>query len=134
MWNDIKSRQFWIALAAGAAAALAIALLRGLSGGRTLGENAASLSDGLFVAGALMAGVGVLQAISGKTDFFDMLAYGVKSLGVMFTPFRKPENHPRYYDYKMQRQKKRKPPRLFLLFAGLALIALSAVCLVIGGV
>ena len=73
MWIDIKSRQFWIALAAGAAAALAIALLRGLGGGRTLGENAASLSDGLFVAGALMAGVGVLQAISGKTDFFDML-------------------------------------------------------------
>lgn len=123
-------RAFWIALGAGAALSVIIALLRGLNGSRPLAENAGILSDGFFIIGVLTAGVGGLLAIAGKTDFFDMLAYGVKSLAVMFTPFRKPEKHPRYYEYKMQRKERRKPPRMFLLWAGLVLIALAAACLI----
>ena len=124
-----KISPFWIALAAGIALSLLIAFLRGLGGGKTTSENAGILSDGFFVTGVLMAGVGALLAISAKTDFFDMLSYGVKSLVVMFTPFRKPENHPRFYEYKMQRKENRKESKMFLLFAGLALIAAAAVCL-----
>lgn len=121
--------RLWIAIGAGVVAGLLIALLRGLGGSQTPGQNAALISDGFFVTGALMGGVGALLAISGKTDFFDMLSYGVKSLGVMFTPFKKPENHPRFYEYKMQRKEKRKAPPMFILYAGLALIVLAALCL-----
>ena len=120
---------FGITLAAGIAVSVIIALLRGLGGAHTPAENAGILGDGFFVTGVLVAGVGGLVAISAKTDFFDMLSYGVKSLLVMFTPFKKPENHIRFYEYKMQRREKRKPHRWFLLAAGLILILLAAACL-----
>lgn len=123
--------RFFIALAAGAALALVIALLRGMGGSHTLRQNAGILSDGFFVSGIMLSGVGGLMAISGKTDFFDMFSYGFKSLLVMFTPFKKPENHPRFYEYKMQRREKRKEPRMFLLYAGLTLIAAAVVCLIV---
>ena len=124
-----KRTPFWIALGAGAAVSAVIALLRGMGGGKTLAENAGYMSDGFFVTGVLMAGVGGLLAISGKTDFFDMLGYGVRSLVVMFTPFKRPEKHPRFYEYKMERRARRSAPRMFLLFAGLILIAAAAACL-----
>jgi len=128
--KDIRIPPFWIAFAGGIILSVVIAFLRGMSGEKNLSENAGLLSDGFFVTGVLMAGIGGLMAISAKTDFFDMLSYGVKSLVVMFTPFRKPEKHPRYYEYKMQRKENRKQSKMFLLYAGFALIALAALCLV----
>lgn len=125
-----KGTPFLIAAAAGIVLSVAIALLRGMGGGKTAAENAGILSDGFFITGVLMAGVGALLAISAKTDFFDMLSYGVKSLVVMFTPFRNPAKHPRFYEYKLQRQQNRKPAKMFLLFAGLLMIAAAAVCLI----
>ncbi|MBR6186346.1 MAG: DUF3899 domain-containing protein [Clostridia bacterium] len=121
--------RFLIAFFSGAAAGVLIALLRGLGGGKTAQQNAALLSDGFFVAGVMLAGVGALLLISGKTDFFDMFAYGFKSLAVLFTPFKNPGKHPRFYEYKKQRQEKRKAPPPFLLFAGLALILAAALLL-----
>lgn len=131
--KEKRTPYFWITLGAGAALAVVIALLRGLSAADTTARAAAALSDGFFVVGVMLSGVGGLMAISGKTDFFDMLSYGVRSLAVMFTPFKKPENHPRFYEYKQQRREKRKAPKMFLLYAGLALIAVSALCLVFAG-
>ncbi len=131
--KDKNTLGFWIALGVGAAMAVLIALMRGLIHAENASQAAGLLSDGFFVAGVMLAGAGGLIAISGKTDFFDMLSYGFKSLGVMFTPFRKPEKHPRYYEYKQQRKEKRKPPKMFPLYAGLILIAIAAVCLVFNG-
>lgn len=125
-------KPFWIALGVGLAAAVGISLLRGLGRGLTTAQTFNCLSDGFFVAGIWMAGIGGLVAISSGTDFFDILSYGVKSLGVMFTPFKSPEKHPRYYEYKQQRAKKRTGPKWFLVWAGLALIALAVAMLALG--
>ena len=121
---------FLIALGAGAVLAAVIALLRGMGSGNTTAVNAGIMSDGFFVVGVLMAGVGALMAISGKTDFFDMLSYGGRSL-LKLIPFMRQKTQT-FYDYKLEKQAKRKEPKWFLLFAGLVLIGLAAVCLLFG--
>ena len=125
-------KPFWIALGAGLAVSLGICLLRGLGRGLTTAQTFNCLCDGFFVTGVWMTGIGVLMAISSGTDFFDMLSYGVKSLGVMFTPFKSPKNHPRYYDYKQQRKEKRTGPKWYLVYAGAVLLALSVAMLLPG--
>ena len=121
---------FLIALGAGTALAVVIALLRGMGSGNTTAMNAGIMSDGFFIVGVLAAGVGALMAIAGKTDFFDMLSYGSKSL-LKLIPFTR-QKHQTFYDYKLEKQAKRKEPKWFLLLAGLVLIGLAVVCLLFG--
>ena len=121
---------FLIALGAGTALAVVIALLRGMGSGNTAAVNAGIMSDGFFIAGVLTAGVGALMAIAGKTDFFDMLSYGGRSL-LKLIPFVRQKTQT-FYDYKLGKQARRKEPKWFLLFAGLVLIGFAAVCLLFG--
>ena len=51
----------------------------------------------------VFSGIGGLLIISTATDFFDMLTYGFKSLVVLFTPFKNPKDHPRFYEYDQMR-------------------------------
>lgn len=133
--DQIKTgKPFWIALSAGLVLAIGISLMRGLGRGMTTAQSFNCLCDGFFVVGIWMAGLGGLIAISASTDFFDMLSYGVKSLGVMFTPFKSPEKHPRYYEYKQERKRKRTGPKWHLVYAGAVLLALAVVMLVLGAV
>ena len=85
-----------------------------------------AISDGMLVPGVCLAGLGVLVWIS-STGFFDMIAYGFSSLLVMFTPFRNPKDHPRFYDYKQARAEKRQNPRMVILYVGIVFLALAAV-------
>lgn len=121
---------FLIALGAGTALAVVIALLRGMGSGNAAAVNAGIMSDGFFIVGVLTAGVGALMAIAGKTDFFDMLSYGGRSL-LKLIPFVRQKTQT-FYDYKLEKQAKRKEPKWFLLFAGLVLIGFAAVCLLFG--
>ena len=121
---------FLIALGAGTALAVVIALLRGMGSGNAAAVNAGIMSDGFFIVGVLTAGVGALMAIAGKTDFFDMLSYGGRSL-LKLIPFVRQKTQT-FYDYKLEKQAKRKEPKWFLLFAGFVLIGLAAVCLLFG--
>ena len=57
------------------AAAAAIARLRGFDFANPLALNARYLSDGCFVVGFILTGLGALIWIS-TTGFFDMMAYG----------------------------------------------------------
>lgn len=83
------------------------------------------ISDGLMAAGVCYAGVGLMVWIS-TTGFFDMISYGFSSLWVMFTPFKNPKNHPRFYDYKQAKMEKRKKSRTPVLYVGLAFLAAAA--------
>lgn len=85
-----------------------------------------AISDGLMIMGVVYAGVGLLTWVA-STGFFDMLSYGFASLWVMFTPFKNPKNHPRFYDYKQARQEKRKSPRLVVLYVGLGFLLAACV-------
>lgn len=84
-----------------------------------------SLSDGCFITGVLLAGVGFLTWIS-STGFFDMLYYGCQSLKVFVMPFKAPKKPKAFYDYKTERATKRKKPLNTVLLVGLAYLALAA--------
>jgi hypothetical protein len=75
-----------------------------LKGDRTL----ACLSDGAFVAGVILLGVGILVWVS-TTGFFDMLAYGMRGLGRALLPFLGLRKHENYYEYKQEKAEKRHP-------------------------
>ena len=128
-----EKRAFFVSLVIGTVISVVVSLFRGVGAGKTAAENLIGFSAGFFVTGVLFAGIGGLLIISTATDFFDMLTYGFKSLVVLFTPFKNPKDHPRFYDYKQIRKEKRGEVKTFLLFAGLALIALSALALGISG-
>ena len=111
-----------------AAIAVLIAVSRGLSLELPLQLNARYLSDGLFVVGFLLAGMGALIWIS-TTGFFDIMTYAVKSFLVLFTPIKKPKEHPNFFDYKEQRAERRGKPRFWMLAVGVAFLVLSVICL-----
>ena len=75
-----------------------------LKGDRTL----ACLSDGAFVAGVILLGVGILVWVS-TTGFFDMLSYGIRGLGRALLPFLRLRKHKNYYEYKLEKEAKRHP-------------------------
>ncbi|NLG24635.1 MAG: DUF3899 domain-containing protein, partial [Clostridiales bacterium] len=76
-----KWARYGLAVLAGALIALLAALRQGLDLAEPAYQNARHLSDGCFVAGLLLAGVGGLAAIA-ATGFFDMFAYAFHSLAV----------------------------------------------------
>ncbi len=84
-----------------------------------------SLSDGFFIIGVLLAGVGCLTWIS-NTGFFDMLTYGFHGLKVLIMPFKAPKKAKPFYDYKLEREEKRKKPLNLVLWVGLAYLGLAA--------
>ncbi|MDD6882473.1 MAG: DUF3899 domain-containing protein [Eubacteriales bacterium] len=112
------------------AAAAAIARLRGFDFANPLALNARYLSDGCFVVGFILTGLGALIWIS-TTGFFDMMAYGVQSLLVLFSILKSPKDHPSFYDYKQMRNAKRNKPRFGMLITGIIFILASLACLAI---
>lgn len=127
-----KMLKKWGGVLSSAAVALLIALpvsrLRGFAWGQAAAFNCRYLSDGFFVAGLLMTGLGALIWIS-TTGFFDIMSYGVRSLTVLFSSLKHPRDHKTYYDYKLERDAKRGKPRFSILLVGLASVALSALFL-----
>ena len=112
----------------GLAIALAVAAYRGLFGGSGPAQKLSALCDGCFVPGLLMTCVGLLSFCA-KNGAFDIFSYGVKSLKVLFTPFGKVENHPRYYDYKQEKEAQRGKAHWSLTVIGLCFLAASLVFL-----
>ena len=88
------------------------------------------LSDAFFVPGALLVCFGLL-AFCARGGVFDIFSYGVKSLKVLFTPFGKAEKHQRYYEYKLEKEARRRKPRPGTLYLGLSFVAAAALCLIL---
>lgn len=93
------------------------------------------LSDAFFVPGIVLCGFGILAWVS-HDGFFDAISYSAsKVTSLFFSVFRKDERHQQYYDYKMEKQERRKKPGnavivtgvVFLLLAGMfmALLAMN---------
>ena len=106
------------------------AVSREFGPGQTISMNARILSDGCFVAGLLMTGVGLLVWIS-TTGFFDIFSYGFHSLLVLFSPLRKPENHETFFDYKTAKEERRGKPMAAIVIVGVGYILVSLLCLVL---
>ena len=79
--------------------ALTLAVLAASSQGFSLeGElylNCRYLSDGFFIVAVIFVGMGTLLWVS-TTGFFDIFSYAMKSLLVLFSPLKKPSEHPHF--------------------------------------
>lgn len=117
-----------VLIAVATAIAYLIAVGRGLDWSQPLQLNARYLSDGFFVVGFMMTGMGLLMWAS-SMGFFDIMSYGVKSLLMLFSLLKTPEEHPSYFDYKMAREAKRGKMKFGMLITGVVYLALSATCL-----
>ena len=124
----------WLALLiAEAVVAVLIARYQGLAAANTISLNARHLSDGCFVVGMLMTGIGLLTWIA-TTGFFDMMGYGIR-YGVrafvgLFGGNRKP-NDQTFYDYKMEQDEKRGKAQYAILITGVLMIILSILFLAV---
>ena len=118
-----KLLKFGVPFAIGAALALWVAWGQGLGG-----VNAAwamrTLSDGCFVSAVLLGGLGVLVWVA-TTGFFDIFTYAGKSLLVLFSPMRQPEKLKKFYEYKADKDEKRKKADFTLIIVGAAFLVLS---------
>ena len=136
MNQEKKSRSWllWGLLALGeAAAALLVARWQGLNTANPIPVNARWLSDGCFVVGLMMTGVGLMTWVA-TTGFFDIMSYGVqygvRALVGLFGGSRKPNNQ-NFYEYRTEREAKRGKPVYAILLSGIAFIALSLLFLMI---
>ena len=126
--NAQRWLQYGVSALVGLALSLAVAVSRGLSGSVNLAWNARYLSDGFFVAGLLMTGVGALVLVA-STDFYDIFAYGLRNLVAIFAPMAKTRQAMKYYEFKESRAERRGKKRFFVLVTGLAYLGLALACL-----
>lgn len=113
----------------GFAAFAALAAGRGAFSADEPAQVLSILCDAFFVPGILLFSFGLL-GLCAYGGVFDMVSYGFRSLLVMFTPFKKPENHVKYYEYRLMKEKLRTKPRPVALVVGLVMLLLAGVCLV----
>lgn len=81
----------------------AVALLKGMFKQTTAAGWLSIACDAVAIPSVIMLCVGVISWI-GKSGTFDMISYGFKSLGVMFTPSKRAfENRQTFYEFKEQK-------------------------------
>ena len=87
-----------------------------------------SVCDGCCIAAFILLGVGLMTWAS-TTGFFDIFGYAAHSLVVLFTPFRKPEEHESFVEYKERKEGDRKKPLVCMVVIGLVFTALAVLFL-----
>ena len=117
-----------ITLVVGLVISIPLAYYRGLGTAENTAYACRYLSDGLFVAGVLLTGFGMMVWIS-TTGFFDMFSYAGHSLLVLFSSLRSPKEHESFYDYKMKKEEKRGQAKPYILIVGIGFILAALVCL-----
>lgn len=110
--------------------AVSVAVHQGFAMEKSAALNCRYLSDGLFAAGVMFTGLGLLTWIS-TTGFFDMFAFAVKRAAEMLLPWVRIKDRPNFYEYKMEKEAKRKKPLTTILFTGVGMILASLVCLML---
>ena len=118
-----KLWQYLISFFVGAAIAFGVFFAKDLFERTDLSEIYKILSDGFFVAGVLLGGLGLL-VFGSNGGTFDMLVYGVSSVIALVFPGAR--RHDTFFDYRMARNRRRSS-FVFLLLVGLFYLALAIV-------
>ncbi len=121
-----KLKEYLFATLFAIIAIVAVAWIRGAFSSDDIKTLCMGIGDGLFVAGVLYAGVGLLIKIS-TTGQFDIFGYGIRSLKYLFTPTKKNRDEGGYYEYTLKRKERRRPAPMYLVWIGVVLIALAAI-------
>jgi hypothetical protein len=85
-----------------------------------------ALSDGFFIIGMLCTGFGLIMWIS-TTGVLDIISYGFKSILYLFTPLTKDRDEGGFYEYKLEKQAKRKEVPFEYLWLGVGALVLSII-------
>lgn len=129
MIKTLKSKSFLISLAVGAVIMAGVCVMQ-ISRGK---EIIHTLCDGTFIAGILLLCVAGLRYVS-KEGQFDIFGYGISHLFATRWPglSTMPDDHRKetYADYKLRRDKKRKPV-LGILLAGAVYVVLAVIMMII---
>ena len=99
-----KIKKNLIYAASSAAIVLIIAALRGVFSSENTQDFLRILCDAFFIAGVLLAGVGLLSFAASK-GAYDIFSYAGK---VIVLKFRPKQEIPTYYDYMEEKKKNRK--------------------------
>ena len=91
-----------------------------------------AISDGFFIVGFIFTAIGGLVTIS-TTGFFDIFGYAMRSLIVLFTPFKNPKDQITYVEYKEKKELGRKKPLYQMLVTGILLILIAGLFLFLWG-
>lgn len=124
------SMKYVMASATGLILAFAIMYWQGITLAETTQEIMQTASDGFFVVGLLYVGLGLLF-VAAHAGTLDIITYGFRSVIWLFTPFAKSRDEGGFYEYKMKKKEKRKAIPFFLIWVGLAFIALSVLFLIL---
>ena len=119
-----------IELGVSAVVFLAVAVSRGVFTAAEPAEIYSGLCDAFFVPGVFLFCFGLL-AFCAYGGVFDIFAYGVKSLKMLFTPFGKPDKHQHYYEYKLAKEARRQRPKPRTLILGAVLMLCAGLCLIL---
>lgn len=122
--------KYVMASATGLILAFAIMYWQGITLAETTQEIMQTASDGFFVVGLLYVGLGLLF-VAAHAGTLDIITYGFRSVIWLFTPFAKSRDEGGFYEYKMKKKEKRKAIPFFLIWVGLAFIALSVLFLIL---
>lgn len=83
------------------------------------------VSDGFFVSGVLVGGIGLLILISGE-GVFDILSYG---FGILLKAFSRKEDHESFRDYKLRKMGERKDVKIsFIAIVGGISLLIALIC------
>jgi hypothetical protein len=85
-----------------------------------------ALIDGFFIIGMLCTGFGLIMWIS-TTGVLDIISYGFKSILYLFTPLTKDRDEGGFYEYKLEKQAKRKEVPFEYLWLGVGALVLSII-------
>ena len=85
-----------------------------------------ALSDGFFIIGMICTGFGLIMWIS-TTGVLDIISYGFKSILYLFTPLTKEKDEGGFYEYKLEKQAKRKEVPFEYLWLGVGALVFSII-------
>ena len=122
--------KYAIASATGLLLAFAIMYWQGIFLAETAQQAMQAVSDGFFVVGFLYVGFGLLF-VAAHAGTLDIITYGFRSVIWLFTPFAKNRDEGGFYEYKMKKKEKRKAVPYFLIWIGLAFLAVSIIFLIL---
>lgn len=124
-------RKYVVTALIGLFIALSVTAIQGGFTGGTTEHVLSAVCDGCFVAGALLASIGLLMFVA-SDGFFDLMNYGVqRALRLVLSKERQAAFPRTYYEYHQIKRGTPKGGLGFILVIGLVWIALAGLCLIL---
>lgn len=125
----MKNLKYYVQAGLGLVLAFAVMVSRGLFSKPSVADKVMAIGDGFTVAAVLYLGFGAIMWVS-STGFFDIFGYAVKKAAHAIVPGMVNDDVGRYYEYKVEKEAKRKGfLDNFTLKLGAIFLLISAVLL-----